>query len=175
MGRGLVECACGCGAVFPKYDRYGRPRRFVHGHGRTVPKIEDRFWPCVEKSERCWEWQGTKTAAGYGVVHWHSKRLYAHRVSYELHYGKISPKDHILHRCDNPGCVNPGHLFLGTPLANTHDAIKKGRLPGTCLSGGDVEMIRKLFAMGSSQAEITRAFRVHQSTISRIVNNKRRV
>jgi hypothetical protein len=170
----LIECACGCGAALFRYDKYGRARRFVKGHGKTPLNINDQFWPYIEKTEACWIWRGTRTAARYGIISRRGERIYAHRLSYELHYGKIPPNRHILHECDNPSCVNPKHLFLGTPLTNTHDAIKKGRKPGGCLTDKDVEEIRELARSGISQSEIARFFGVCQPHINRIINNKRR-
>lgn len=89
----------------------------------------DRFWAKVAKSDGCWEW----TAAlrnGYGVISagGHSgPALYAHRASWVLHFGPIPSGMHVLHHCDNPRCVRPGHLFLGTQRDNLVDMREKGR------------------------------------------------
>lgn len=88
-----------------------------------------RFHERFEKSETCWEWKGTRNRHGYGV-HWtgYSQRL-AHRISYRIYRGRIPKGKFVCHRCDNPICVSPFHLFLGSASDNMQDALRKGRLP----------------------------------------------
>jgi len=94
----------------------------------------ERFWDKVKigKSDGCWEWQACRNVKGYGNFGYKRKVQLAHRVSYMLTYGEI-PKgeDHngmcVCHSCDNPSCVNPNHLFLGTNQDNMDDRDKKGR------------------------------------------------
>lgn len=89
--------------------------------------IEKRFWRKVQKSDGCWEWQGSKNAQGYGVITEGGKIIKAHRVSYRLHYGDIPDGLFVCHHCDNPCCVRPDHLFTGTALDNALDMRNKGR------------------------------------------------
>lgn len=88
-----------------------------------------RFWENTDKrgKQECWKWLGGKTKAGYGQLGIDRKTFYAHRLSYEMAHGPIPDNLYVLHRCDNPGCVNPDHLFLGTQTDNMRDASAKGR------------------------------------------------
>jgi hypothetical protein len=98
---------------------------------REVPSLEDRFWAKVDKSGECWVWTGSRNWAGYGylgAVRGHGRQLAAHRVSWELANGSIPEGLHVLHHCDNPPCVRPEHLFVGTRSDNLSDAGRKGRL-----------------------------------------------
>lgn len=89
-----------------------------------------RFWSKVNipaDPTACWEWQGTKTRKGYGQLGTAGRAQYAHRVSWELHNGTIPNGLIVCHRCDNPPCVNPTHLFLGSYTDNLKDALAKHR------------------------------------------------
>lgn len=91
-----------------------------------------RFWSKVEKTEGCWVWQGVTDKDGYG--HFSQGRStgsrspqMAHRVAFALERGPIQTGLHVLHHCDNPPCVRPDHLFLGTNVDNVRDRMQKGR------------------------------------------------
>lgn len=88
-----------------------------------------RFWSKVKVTtlDGCWEWQASRTPLGYGQFGLKSKLKISSRVAWELTYGDIPEGLHVCHRCDNPPCCNPEHLFLGTNHENVRDSLNKGR------------------------------------------------
>lgn len=92
-----------------------------------VETLEKRFWSKVTRSEGCWEWNGYRTPDGYGRIWKDGKGCSATRISWEMAFGSIPDGLHVLHRCDNPPCVNPDHLFLGDRSTNMQDSVAKGR------------------------------------------------
>jgi HNH endonuclease len=92
-------------------------------------QLTERFWAKVAKGDGCWEWQAGKDKNGYGqfTVYPPRRTLRAHRVAYEMEVGPIPDGLMVLHRCDNPSCVRPDHLFTGDAKANSEDMLSKGR------------------------------------------------
>ena len=91
--------------------------------------LEERFWEKVCKGPECWEWTGaTSGRLPYGHIYRNGREQRAHRVSWEINRGQIPLGLSVLHRCDNPGCVRPDHLFIGTQSDNLKDAVSKGRV-----------------------------------------------
>jgi hypothetical protein len=89
----------------------------------------ERFWSKVNKTDGCWLWTGAKKEWGYGVIGSTGKRIIrANRASWIINRGPIPKGLWVLHRCDNPPCVNPDHLWLGNGLENMQDAARKGRM-----------------------------------------------
>lgn len=135
----------------------------------------------VNPDSGCWEWTAAYGSNGYGQFRV-GKMGSAHRASYEIHKGDIPAGVCVLHKCDNPKCVNPDHLFLGTKADNAADmnaknrqARQKGSKHGRSkLTDLQVEEIRELHSLGNyTQRYLGRLFGVSYQQVSRIVNNKR--
>lgn len=111
-----------------------------------VELVEQRFWARVRKSNGCWEWTGHRHYKGYGVFKApSSKLLKAHRFSWELERGPIPDGLCVLHCCDNPPCVRPDHLWLGTNAENMADMVAKGRSQRRCgssVAGSKLTVLR---------------------------------
>lgn len=141
----------------------------------------------IDESNKCWEWVGAKSSEGYGRYNYQvdrkQKHMAAHRLSYTLFIGPIKDKFFVCHKCDNPCCVNPDHLFLGTHKENMDDMRHKGRSNykfahrenrfigekngRVVLSEGDV--IKVLQMRGhASERDVARTFNVAHSSIRRI-------
>ena len=91
--------------------------------------MAEHFWSKVKRSKRCWLWIAARRPAGYGTYYVKRVPMLAHRVAWELTYGPIPQGAYVLHHCDNPPCVRPEHLFLGSAALNITDSQQKGRRP----------------------------------------------
>lgn len=143
---------------------------------------EPLFWAKVDKSGECWIWTGSRSELGYGrfAVSSHPTRALAHRASWELVNGPIAPGLDVCHHCDNPPCVRPDHLFLGTRLANMQDAKSKGRTRSGFITGSAnsaakltekqvADIRRRYAAQEAGQSRLGREYGVAHSTIRAIV------
>lgn len=142
---------------------------------QAPPSLEPRFWPKVQKTTGCWIWTANKTRRGYGLVGVASGRsMSAHRASWTLAYGPIPDGLCVLHRCDNPSCVRPDHLFLGSNADNIADREAKGRTASgerngnARLSRDAIAEIRSADRTYESYARLAERFGVHLSTIARV-------
>lgn len=111
---------------------YLRLRKFgsTDDTSRTHAPLHERFLRHIDRTDTCWVWTGNTSRNGYGSIQEggrNSKTVSAHRYSYEIHKGRIPNGMVVMHACDNPSCVNPEHLSVGTPQENTQDMIRKGR------------------------------------------------
>ena len=172
-------CLCGCG-LSPK----NTTAEYIRGH-RPLRSLAERLWSRVDKKQECWEWLGCRNRFGYGQIGLGRKGEgigLAHRVAYQLERGPIPDGMCVCHRCDNPPCVRPDHLFLGTGKDNMQDAANKGRTKGASglrnwnarLHAEEVDRIRALGAIGMERKEIARLFGVTPQHVGAIVRREAR-
>lgn len=158
------------------------------------PKPENmlfRFWKKIDKNgiqvshmpTRCWKWLGNKHPFGYGITSLNGKRISAHRKSYIIHIGPIPEGLLVLHKCDNPECCNPEHLFSGTHSDNSKDMVSKNRQrknydidgeknPAAKLTTEQVLQIRELACQKVHQGQIADAFGVSLPLVEKIIARK---
>lgn len=178
------HCQCGCGELSglarqsdtERGWRNSHPKRFINGHNtnlRTYPAKEQRFWEKVDKRgpNECWNWTHGRDRGGYGTFGDFKRSGKAHRYSYELHFGPIPPNTDVCHKCDNPSCVNPNHLFLGTRQVNVDDMVAKDRHTRgersvqARLNESQVKAIRQRISKGEPTSVLAHEFGVSQATI----------
>jgi len=177
-GRFKLRCHCRCGTIC-----YVRPSVFSNArmsscgcYARSKERIKHKFESKYKKMPNgCWEWQGSMTVQGYGRMHIFDKSVKVHRYSYELYKGSILHGKSVCHTCDNRKCVNPKHLFLGTPAENSADMVQKKRsLIGeknhkSKLTESDVRNIRNEYSEGVCRGDLSDRYGVSEVMIKNIV------
>lgn len=171
----------------------------MRGRASTRRPIEDRFWEKVDKSGDCWNWMGSKDKHGYGVLSVENRPMRANRLCWIINEGPIPKGLHVLHTCDNPACVRPDHLFLGTHADNMQDCAKKGRVGSQVhperyprgprplgqqqqvrgeahgkakLNDAVVRRIRELDTQGYNYTQIGCMFNVGRNTVRRVIQRE---
>ena len=198
-------CQCGCGRETSFYHKTdprrgavkGQPQRFVSGHYCREKRSQkqndlsrpETFWRYVDKTDGCWLWMGSRDKDGYGLFCADYQRTPAHRVAWELINGAIPNGMFVCHNCpggDNPSCVRPDHLFLGTNTDNLRDMAKKGRHwaqryiqeggkwpPPVKLNAVIVGELRERYAAGGvTIAALAQEYDIGQSTASQVISGK---
>lgn len=154
--------------------------------GKKPKDPTERFWSKVDKSGNCWNWTGLKFHFGHGSFsigsRWDNsnRSIGAHRYSWEIHNGKIPNKLCVLHKCDNPSCVKPEHLFLGTRLDNNIDMKHKGRIKtlrgqfngASKLTSDEVNEIRKLYSKNFRISDLAIKFNISTGNVRHIVRRE---
>lgn len=163
----------GLGYCAPHYHKWRVTGNPTHVRVYTKTPLVDRFWAKVVRSdgEQCWGWAGATQHGGYGTI-WDGQRLIrANRYSYELHFGSIPDGMAVCHRCDNPPCCNPAHLFLGSHAENMADAQSKGRTRFgiTCLTAEAIQTAISLRSNGASYTSIGARLGVSHKTVIRAI------
>lgn len=158
--------------------RVGAP---LHGpSSRGGPRgssFVESFWARVEKTDGCWWWRGKRDSNGYGLLRTrgpHRKDVRAHRVSWHLSRGPIPNGLCVCHRCDEPLCVRPDHLFLGTRRDNSQDMVRKGRARGNRrLPPEVVQQVEAAASAGLRHVEIETRYGVKPYTLRFILRRMR--
>lgn len=168
-------CAC-CGATFSTAHSEKFCSRACYHRGRVAP-VAERFWPKVRKTEGCWLWEGGMNG-DYGAF----DNTSAHHMAWVLTHGEVPEGQEVCHNCpggDNPRCVNPAHMFLGTRRDNMQDAVRKGRVRRgerhgcARLTAEQVLDIRARYAAGGvSHEALASEFGVSRPTVSLIISRK---
>jgi hypothetical protein len=156
---------------------------------KSKEEVVERFWSYVDKADGCWNWLGSKNNKGYGqyptvVKHEIFDSKLVHRISYYLNNGAYDRKLDVCHKCDNPSCVNPSHLFLGTRSENMIDCVEKDRHDTSKKAKGErsgrakldwtkVREIREKYAKGNtSTRKLATEYGVDNKAIHAIVQNR---
>lgn len=150
----------------------GRPPKPI-----TKERISENV---VINENGCWEWSRTRLPAGYGLLGSNYKMHYTHRLAYQLWNGPIGEKMYVCHKCDNPPCCNPEHLFIGTSQDNALDMVRKGRCQApkgeahwkSIMTVEKVIEIKRLIKQKVRGTELAEMFEVSQQVISDIKRGK---
>ena len=167
-----------CSPHYQAKRKYGDPLKVVQKqfHGLTLKERLERY---IVKRDGCWSWLGGKDPNGYGRINYRGVPMTASRVSYLVHFGDIPEGMNVCHKCDNPECTNPDHLFLGTQAVNVADMHEKGRARKKGSKGEAHGMavltdgqVREIKQSSESVSALAKRFNVSRPTIHDIVTGK---
>lgn len=150
-----------CEMHYGRWKAHGDP---LYLRANDMQRILERFWSHVDTSQDCWMWTHNRDKHGYGKFYALGRYRKAHRFSWKIAFGEIPEGMCVCHHCDNPACVNPHHLFLGTVAANIADMVRKKR-HARKLDDKDVRIIRD---SNQPVQALSKQFGVSKSTISSI-------
>jgi len=141
-------------------------------HNRQT--VIERFWArvAIGEQDECWFWRGATTAARYGILSVNREMIRAHRLAYLLENGALPHDRYVLHKCNEPSCVNPRHLVAGTAAQNSADMIASGRGSNRKLCDDDVRTIRADHAAGVSLRALALRYSVAPGTIWHVTSRK---
>ena len=141
--------------------------------------LPDRFWSKVNKNGMkvldtpCWEYTGYRSTQGYGRIRIDKQEKLTHRLSWEIHNSLIPEGQQVLHKCDNPPCCNPEHLFLGTQIDNLRDAREKGRMNTN--TKVRKEVVIELFKRYSSYSRVAKELGISRQRVYQITSKEESV
>ncbi len=154
---------------------------FQKGYTLNPKNTLEDVWKKIDKrtEDECWEWMGCKNWDGYGTIKINQILWGVHRLVYELTYGSIPKELFVCHKCNNPSCCNPKHLYVGTPKDNMDQRDREERQAmgekngRSKLTKQDVLEIRRLYSLENySQRKLGEMFGICKTQISRIINRK---
>jgi hypothetical protein len=160
-----------CSRHYTAFRKYGNPNvvKQKQHHGMTPT---ERFWRYVVKTDGCWRWTSYTDPNGYGRLNVNGKPILASRMSYLVHFGSIPDGMYVCHKCDNPVCSNPDHLFLGSQADNVRDMHSKGRahkrgLPGEAHHSSKLtnELVMEIRRTTDSDATLSKRLKISRATI----------
>ncbi len=147
---------------------------------RIYPPLQERLYAklAVKGEDDCWEWNGWRHPQGHGQIGLNGTLIYTHRAAWQIAYGPIPEGMYVCHKCDNPPCCNPKHLFLGTAKDNVQDMLTKrrhshGDRHASKLSTERVVAIKALLAEGKTQQSVADEFNISRSMVGFIGRGQR--
>jgi len=169
-----------CGMHYMRTKRHGSPAPYKGCLGTPREKFERIGWTVT--AGNCWEWSGSRNEDGYGLFRMSSRGMQgAHRCCYLIYVGQLTSRQVVRHTCDNPPCVNPSHLLVGTVADNVTDCVVRGRRSPqqgernnrAKLTWADVREIRAIYAAGGvSTTALAQQYGVSQPAVSQIILRK---